>query len=142
MNKWVIFLCIIATFCLPPQKNLRAQTYQICRSCHQYPCQCAAGHSIPPTSYAPQNPSYITPQPDCQPNPPPPTTCAPYPYNTPPCKQCGPYPGYYPSAPVCGTACGVSYKSMFIAVALVVGVAAIILSVGEGLHSHNPLVLD
>lgn len=47
-----------------------------------------------------------------------------------------PTPGCYPSAPVSGTTCGVSYLSMGVAIALIVGVAAIILANGENVHAH------
>jgi len=44
-------------------------------------------------------------------------------------------PGCYPSAPVCGTTCGVGYLSMALAIGVVVGVAAILLT-GSHAHSH------
>ncbi len=47
-------------------------------------------------------------------------------------------PGCYPSAPVCGTSCGISYLSMAIAIGLVVGVAALILSSPFHVHSATP----
>lgn len=63
-------------------------------------------------------------------------TCATCNYPSGCCNCYYPTPGCYPSAPVCGTDCGVSYLSMAIAIGLVVGVAAIILSTGESAHSN------
>lgn len=44
-----------------------------------------------------------------------------------------------PCAPICGTSCGVTVCSVALAVGLVVGVAAIILSTGDSIsaHTHN-----
>lgn len=49
-------------------------------------------------------------------------------YPTPSCS--------YPSAPLCGTYSGLTYLSMGLTIALIAGVAAIMLSQGEGVHSH------
>lgn len=48
-------------------------------------------------------------------------------------EECPHYPA--PCAPLCGTECGMSYLSMGLALALVVGVAAVVLSSSSS-HSH------
>ncbi|MCH9627058.1 MAG: hypothetical protein S4CHLAM2_06920 [Chlamydiales bacterium] len=88
----------------------------------------------------------------------PPYGCNPYMYNEDPyapyCQSCDPYGSYGyaqpcapcnqqscdPRAPICGTSCGLSACSIALAVAAVVGVAAIIVSSpgSSTVHSHNP----
>lgn len=55
------------------------------------------------------------------------------------CSGCVCYydtPGCYPSAPATGICCGLTYISMGVAIALVIGVAAVVLSTGESAHAH------
>ncbi len=65
-------------------------------------------------------------------------SCDPYGYAA-PCAPCRPQ-SCDPCAPACGTSCGLSACSIAVAVAAVVGVAAIIISSpgASTVHSHNP----
>lgn len=54
------------------------------------------------------------------------------------CQTGGPYKwSDNPCAALCGTRCGVSYYTMALGAALIVGIAAIILSTGTAFHGHS-----
>lgn len=151
MRKFLLITCLILTSIAAPSKTLYGQP--------------PAGYPIPPPPPNPNyfypppspNPNYAPPgYPNY--NPPPSTnnpkssnsdmpiqsnreTTEPTPeeigeMDEPQCLYPYSCPGCYPSAPVCGTLCGVSYLSMGIAILIVAGVAAIILSQGENAHAH------